>query len=92
MLERKAIENAIALEGGARGRRDAEAIRRQTNTLAQASMIGEATSRSRKASRAPAGRGKKEDVVDAEFTEVDDDEIRLIWPGLRGPSRQRLNA
>ena len=64
---------------------DADAIQAKTNALAQASMkLGEAMyKRSRKASRATAGRvpalapggepGKKEDVVDAEFTEVDDD-------------------
>ena len=60
---------------------DAEAITAKTNTLAQASMkLGEAMyKQAQEGAAAPARRrrgeepGKKEDVVDAEFTEVDDD-------------------
>ena len=84
--ERKAIENAMAdLKEALKGD-DAEAIKAKTNTLAQASMkLGEAMYKpaaGRPAGggaagapgrRRPAAPGKKEDVVDAEFTEVDDD-------------------
>ncbi|MBK5960959.1 molecular chaperone DnaK [Rhodoplanes elegans] len=76
--ERRAIEDALsdlreALKGD-----DAEAIRTKTNTLAQASMkLGEAMYKQSEGDGGPdAGAtagGKKEDVVDAEFTEVDDD-------------------
>jgi molecular chaperone DnaK len=79
--DRRAIENALAdlkeaLKGG-----DADAITAKTNTLAQASMkLGEAMYKQAAeqqagadAGAAPGGDGKKEDVVDAEFTEVDDD-------------------
>src|SRR6266487_404728 len=80
--ERSAIENAMAdLREAVKGE-DADAIRQKTNTLAQASMkLGEAMY-----AQAQAGAGggagpdsgeakseTKEDVVDAEFTEVDDD-------------------
>jgi molecular chaperone DnaK len=82
--ERRAIENAIAdLKEAVKGD-DAEAIKAKTNTLAQASMkLGEAMYRQAEQSAAggqgpdggagSAGGGPKEDVVDAEFTEVDDD-------------------
>src|SRR6201747_2251213 len=83
--ERNAITTALEdlkkeVEGG-----DAEAISAKANTLAQASMkLGEAMYKSQQegqpgdggadAGAAPGGEpGKKEDVVDAEFTEVDDD-------------------
>jgi molecular chaperone DnaK len=72
--DRRAIENAIAdlkeaLKGG-----DADAISAKTNTLAQASMkLGEAMYKQSAEQPAGAGEGKKDDVVDAEFTEVDDD-------------------
>ena len=85
--ERRAIENAMAdlkeaLKGG-----DADAITAKTNTLAQASMkLGEAMYKQSQeggaggpegpGGAAPGGEGsggKNEDVVDAEFTEVDDD-------------------
>ncbi|MFL9827602.1 molecular chaperone DnaK [Rhodoplanes sp. SY1] len=77
--ERRAIEDALsdlreALKGD-----DAEAIRTKTNTLAQASMkLGEAMYKQSEGDGGPdagaaAGGAKKEDVVDAEFTEVDDD-------------------
>ena len=57
---------------------DADAITAKTNTLAQASMkLGEAVYKQSAAEQPPgsadAAEGKKEDVVDAEFTEVDDD-------------------
>ncbi len=80
--ERRAIENAMAdLKEALKGD-DAEAIKAKTNTLAQASMkLGEAMYKQQQdgARRGGAGcsgrrcRGKKDDVVDAEFTEVDDD-------------------
>jgi molecular chaperone DnaK len=76
--ERRAIENAIAdLKEALKGA-DPEAITAKTNTLAQASMkLGEAMYKQAQdaaaAGAAPGGEGKKEDVVDAEFTEVDDD-------------------
>ena len=79
--ERTAIEKAIhdlkeAIKGD-----DASAIQAKTNTLAQASMkLGEAMYKQQQEAQA-SGSGseggasgeKKEDVVDAEFTEVDDD-------------------
>jgi len=71
--ERRAIENAIAdlkeaLKGG-----DPETITAKTNTLAQASMkLGEAMYKQAQETGG-SGAGKKDDVVDAEFTEVDDD-------------------
>ncbi|QFR34123.1 molecular chaperone DnaK [Ancylobacter sp. TS-1] len=71
--EKAAIETAIvdlksALEGD-----DAEAIAAKTNTLAQASLkLGEAMYASQQGGD-DAGEAPKDDVVDAEFTEVDDD-------------------
>jgi molecular chaperone DnaK len=83
--ERKAIENAMAdLKEALKGT-DADAIQAKTNALAQASMkLGEAMYKQQQEGQpgaggpdggaAPGGEpGKKEDVVDAEFTEVDDD-------------------
>jgi molecular chaperone DnaK len=80
--ERRAIENAIAdLKEALKGD-DAAVIQAKTNTLAQASMkLGEAMYKAQQEGQpggddtgAPGGEpGKKEDVVDAEFTEVDDD-------------------
>ena len=81
--ERKAIENAMAdLKEALKGD-DADAIAAKTNTLAQASMkLGEAMYKQQQEGQPGAGEpgaaasgepGKKEDVVDAEFTEVDDD-------------------
>jgi molecular chaperone DnaK len=64
---------------------DAAAITAKTNALAQASMkLGEAMYKQSQEGAGPDGPGgaapggegsgaKKEDVVDAEFTEVDDD-------------------
>jgi molecular chaperone DnaK len=84
--ERRAIENAMAdLKEALKGD-DAAAITAKTNALAQASMkLGEAMYKQAQDGQggpggpggaAPGGDGsgsKKEDVVDAEFTEVDDD-------------------
>jgi molecular chaperone DnaK len=81
--DRRAIENAIAdLKEALKGD-NAETITAKTNALAQASMkLGEAMYKQAQESAgtggpggAPGGNdsGKKEDVVDAEFTEVDDD-------------------
>jgi molecular chaperone DnaK len=78
--DRTAIENALAdLKEALKGE-DAEAISAKANTLAQASMkLGEAMYKAQ-AEGGDAGSsgggdagGKKDDVVDAEFTEVDDD-------------------
>jgi len=79
--DRRAIENALAdLKEALKGT-DADAIAAKTNTLAQASMkLGEAMYKAQQeggsggpdASGGAAG-GKKDNVVDAEFTEVDDD-------------------
>jgi molecular chaperone DnaK len=71
--ERRAIEDAVSdLKEALKGE-DAEAIKAKTNTLAQASMkLGEAMYRQQAESDA-AKDAKKDDVVDAEFTEVDDD-------------------
>ncbi|MBI3701379.1 MAG: molecular chaperone DnaK [Afipia sp.] len=71
--ERKAIEDAMAdLKEALKGD-DSEAIKAKANTLAQASMkLGEAMY----AQQAEADAKKdaaKDDVVDAEFTEVDED-------------------
>jgi molecular chaperone DnaK len=61
---------------------DSAAISEKTNTLAQASMkLGEAMYKAQAeagqgantSESATGADGKKEDVVDAEFTEVDDD-------------------
>ena len=77
--ERRAIENAIAdLKEAVKGD-DAEAIKAKTSALGQASMkLGEAMykqaeGQGAEGESASAGSGPKEDVVDAEFTEVDDD-------------------
>jgi molecular chaperone DnaK len=79
--ERRAIEDAIAsLKEAVKGD-DADDIKAKTNTLSQASMkLGEAMYASQQAGTdqpggpgAPGGEAKKDDVVDAEFTEVDDD-------------------
>ncbi|NOJ39513.1 molecular chaperone DnaK [Bradyrhizobium australiense] len=71
--ERRAIEDAVSdLKEALKGN-DAEAIKAKTNTLAQASMkLGEAMYKQQ--AEADAKRdAAKDDVVDAEFTEVDDD-------------------
>lgn len=72
--EKGAIETAIAelktaLEGD-----DAEAISAKTNALAQASLkLGEAMYAAQQGGDDAGGAAPKDDVVDAEFTEVDDD-------------------
>jgi molecular chaperone DnaK len=80
--ERTAIENAMAdLKEALKGD-DSAAIQAKTNALAQTSMkLGEAMYKQADAQGAAGAAGgdgaaageKKEDVVDAEFTEVDDD-------------------
>src|SRR5262249_36417775 len=83
--DRRAIENASAdLKDALKGR-DGAAITDKSNELAQASMkLGEAmykqaqegaTAAGGPGDAAPGGdgSGKTDDVVDAEFTEVDDD-------------------
>jgi molecular chaperone DnaK len=71
--ERRAIEDAVSdLKEALKGD-DAETIKTKTNTLALASMkLGEAMYKQQAESDA-AKDGAKDDVVDAEFTEVDDD-------------------
>ncbi|HEY0236795.1 MAG TPA: molecular chaperone DnaK, partial [Afipia sp.] len=71
--ERKAIEDALAdLKEALKGD-DSEAIKAKSNTLAQASMkLGEAMYAQQAEADAKADAAK-DDVVDAEFTEVDDD-------------------
>lgn len=75
--DRRAIETAISdLKEALKGD-DSEVIKAKTNTLAQASMkLGEAMYKQQQeaaASADAAADAKKDDVVDAEFTEVDDD-------------------
>ena len=72
-LGRDSADLKEALKGS-----DADAITTKTNALAQASMkLGEAMYKQAAEQQADGGgaggEGKKEDVVDAEFTEVDDD-------------------
>jgi molecular chaperone DnaK len=71
--DRKAIEDALAdLKEALKGN-DSEAIKAKSNTLAQASMkLGEAMY-TQQAEADAAKDAAKDDVVDAEFTEVDDD-------------------
>jgi molecular chaperone DnaK len=71
--ERRPIEDAVSdLKEALKGD-DAEAIKAKTNTLAQVSMkLGEAMYKQQAESDA-AKDAAKDDVVDAEFTEVDDD-------------------
>jgi len=80
--DRTAIENALSdLKEALKGE-DATAIQAKSQTLAQASMkLGEAMYAAQQSGKQPGGDdagggsaegGKKEDVVDAEFTEVDD--------------------
>ncbi len=71
--ERRAIEDAVSdLKEALKGD-DAEAIKAKTNTVAQASMkLGEAMYKQQAEADAKRDAGQ-DDVVDAEFTEVDDD-------------------
>jgi len=81
--ERRAIEDALASAKEALKGDDAELIKAKTNDLAQASMkLGEAMYAQAQKDQAggasadaagPGGAKPKDDVVDAEFTEVDDD-------------------
>jgi molecular chaperone DnaK len=79
--ERRAIENALADLKEALKSDDVTVLQAKTNTLAQASMkLGEAMYKQQADAQGGPGDadpgasgGKKEDVVDAEFTEVDDD-------------------
>src|SRR5215213_9599863 len=79
--ERRAIEDALAALKEAVKGDNAEDISAKTNTLAQASMkLGEAMyAQAQKDQAGPAAPGAdgggapKDEVVDAEFTEVDDD-------------------
>jgi len=78
--DRSGIENAMAdLKEALKGD-DADAIQAKTNALAQASMkLGEAMYKQQQEAAGGGGaeggaaEENKEDVVDAEFTEVDDD-------------------
>jgi molecular chaperone DnaK len=78
--DRSAIENAMAdLKEALKGD-DSATIQAKTNALAQASMkLGEAMYKAQQAegqggdASAAGGEAGKDDVVDAEFTEVDDD-------------------
>ncbi|UPJ49821.1 molecular chaperone DnaK [Bradyrhizobium sp. 200] len=71
--ERRAIEDAVSdLKEALKGD-DAEAIKAKTNAVAQASMkLGEAMYKQQAEADAKKDAAK-DDVVDAEFTEVDDD-------------------
>ncbi|RTL92810.1 molecular chaperone DnaK [Ancylobacter aquaticus] len=71
--EKAAIETALADLKAAMEGDDGEAIVAKTNTLAQASLkLGEAMYASQQGD-AGSDEAPKDDVVDAEFTEVDDD-------------------
>src|SRR5690606_21525438 len=78
--DRKAIEDGIAdLKEALKGE-DSDAVAAKTNALAQASMkLGEARYKQdgqpgdADPTAAAGEPGQKDDVVDAEFTEVDDD-------------------
>ncbi|ABE37629.1 Chaperone DnaK [Rhodopseudomonas palustris BisB5] len=71
--ERRAIEDALSDLRESLKSDDAEAIKTKTNTLAQASMkLGEAMYKQQAESDA-AKHAAKDDIVDADFTEVDDD-------------------
>jgi molecular chaperone DnaK len=75
--DKSAIETALADLKSALEGDNADAVKEKTNALAQASMkLGEAMYAASQASGADAGDGgaaKNEDVVDADFEEVDDD-------------------
>ncbi|MEP9349829.1 molecular chaperone DnaK [Xanthobacter sp. KR7-225] len=71
--EKAAIEAALADLKSALAGDDAEAIAAKTNTLAQASLkLGEAMYAAQQSGE-PGAAKPADDVVDAEFTEVDDD-------------------
>ncbi len=72
--ERKAIEDALAAVKEAVKGEDVEALKEKTNALAQASMkLGEAMYAAQQAEAEGGAEPKKDDVVDADFTEVKDD-------------------
>ena len=77
--DRSAVESAVASLRTALQGEDVEAIKARTNDLMQAQMkLGEAMYKAQQASGAPgegaaAGEQAKDDVIDAEFREVDDD-------------------
>ena len=77
--DRSAVEFAVASLRTALQGEDVEAIKARTNDLMQAQMkLGEAMYKAQQASGAPgegaaAGEQAKDDVIDAEFREVDDD-------------------
>ena len=81
--EKGAIESAVAALKTALEGEDAEAIQARTNELAQASMkLGEAMYKAQQAEAgaggeagagAPGAEAKKDDVIDADFKEVDGD-------------------
>ncbi len=73
--DKSAIETALADLKSALEGEDAEAITAKTNALAQASLkLGEAMYAAQQGGEGEPGAAKAEDdVVDAEFTEVDDD-------------------
>jgi molecular chaperone DnaK len=72
--DRRAIEDALSdLKEALKGD-DSEAIKAKTSTLAQVSMkLGEAMYKEQQAGGAADASAKKDDVVEGEFTEVDDD-------------------
>jgi molecular chaperone DnaK len=75
--DKSAIETAIADLKSAIAGEDADAIQARTNTLSQASMkLGEAMYQSSQGGDAggPEGGPKNDDVVDADFEEVSDDD------------------
>jgi len=87
LSRRRAIEAAIAdLKSSMEGS-DAEAIKEKTNALAQSAMkLGEALYKAQSAQApggdgpdagaAGGGQGSGDDVVDADFTEVKDDDSK----------------
>ncbi|MCZ0737537.1 molecular chaperone DnaK [Phreatobacter sp. AB_2022a] len=72
--DRKAIEDALAAVKEAAKGEDAEALKEKANALAQASMkLGEAMYAAQSGEADADADAKKDDVVDADFTEVKDD-------------------
>jgi molecular chaperone DnaK len=72
--DRKAIEDALAAVKEAVKAEDVESLKEKTNALAQASMkLGEAMYAAQQDAGAEGAEPKKDDVVDADFTEVKDD-------------------
>ncbi|CEJ11328.1 Chaperone protein DnaK [bacterium YEK0313] len=72
--DRKAIEDALAAVKEAAKGEDAEALKEKANALAQASMkLGEAMYAAQSGEADADAAAKKDDVVDADFTEVKDD-------------------